>query len=151
MHPMERLDKLHQAFLSTYNARVRKIFRWISEEWNHRCDKMSVRKMKRKKFIMMYLATEQWFHTVNPKKEVHTSILLISRVLCKLKNFPSHMHKQGHNISILHGMAKMRYDMCLFEYVVNFFGGPEEYAHILFLSQAQVRTLSGGLESLQNK
>ena len=82
---------------------------------------------------MLYLAMEEWMHSVNQKDKVRASRRLIAQVLCILKKVFPRNQSQGHNLPKFHGMTKMQYYMCLFGSGMNFYGGPGESAHKYFV------------------
>ena len=84
-------------------------------------------------FIMLYLAMEEWMHSVNSKDKVRASRKLIAQVLRTLKKVFPRKAGQGHKLPKFHGMTKMQYYMCLFGSGMNFYGGPGESHHKYFV------------------
>ena len=83
-------------------------------------------------FIKLYLFIEEWFHSLNPKEEVHEP-RLISKVLRSLRKVSTRKTGNGHNIPKFDGMTKMQYYMCIFGSAMNFHGVPGESAHKYFI------------------
>ncbi len=87
--------------------------------------------------LKLYLAMEEWFHSVNKKEEVEDSRKLIGYVIDLIKKvFPRGVVKnggQGWKIPKMHGLTKMQTFIKLFGCGINFFGGPGETFHKMFV------------------
>ena len=86
--------------------------------------------------LKLYLAMEEWFHSVNKKEEVEDSRKLIGYVIDLIKKvFPRGEVKngQGWKIPKMHGLTKMQTFIKLFGCGINFFGGPGETFHKKFV------------------
>jgi hypothetical protein len=92
-------------------------------------------------FLQMYLSMEEWFNDSRPKEEVRDARVAIAAVIESLKKFfPRKRDSQGYNIPKLHGLTKVQYYMCLFGSAINFYGGPGEASHKLFVKAPGART-----------
>jgi hypothetical protein len=92
-------------------------------------------------FLKQYLSMEEWFHDSNEKEEVRHSREQISNVLRMLqKLFPRPTKTNGYKIPKMHGMTKMQEYIKLFGSGINFYGGPGESAHKLFIKIPGQRT-----------
>ena len=92
-------------------------------------------------FLRMYLAMGEWFHDSRPKEEVRDARNAIGAVIESLKKFfPRKRDSHGYNIPKLHGLTKVQYYMCLFGSAINFYGGPGEASHKLFVKAPGART-----------
>jgi hypothetical protein len=88
-------------------------------------------------FIKSYLAMEEWFHDSNDKNEVHNARDEIAKVLSSLQKktkIRSHKHTAYPK---MHGMTKMQSYIKLFESGMNFYVGPGEAAHKIFVKLAE--------------
>lgn len=86
--------------------------------------------------LKLYLAMEEWFHSINQKEEVENSRNLIGYVIDLIKEvFPRGKVKkgQGWKIPKMHGLTKMQTFIKLFGCGINFFGGPGETFHKMFV------------------
>lgn len=91
--------------------------------------------------LKLYLAMEEWFHDANDKREVYNSRNLIARVLGMLqKFFPRKDNTNGYNLPKMHGITKMQTYMVEFGSGMNFFGGPGEAAHKIFVKAPGLKT-----------
>ena len=88
------------------------------------------------KCLKLYLSMEEWFHSSNEKQEVENARPLIGHVIDLIKKvFPrdDSGRKQGWNIPKMHGLTKMQTYMVLFGCGINFYGGPGETNHKVFV------------------
>ena len=92
-------------------------------------------------FIQSYLSMEEWFHDNNEKQEVRDAMPRISFVLASLqKLFPRPDNANGYNIPKMHGMTKFPYYIQLFGSAMNFYGGPGESHHEVFVKAPGIKT-----------
>jgi len=85
-------------------------------------------------FLKLYLSMEEWFHDRNKKEEVFQARPLIAKVLTMLQQlFPREEVSNQYNIPKYHAMTKFQYYIMLFGSAMNFFGGPGEAAHKVFV------------------
>ena len=93
------------------------------------------------KFLQMYLAMEEWMHDCNYKAEVRNSRHLVAKVLVMLKDiFPRQDNTNGYNIPKFHGMTKFQDYITLYGSAMNFFGGPGEASHKIFVKAPGQKT-----------
>jgi hypothetical protein len=84
---------------------------------------------------------EEWFHDSNDKDEVHNARDEIAKVLTSLQLFfPRSDHTNGYSIPKTHGMTKMQPYINFFGSGLNFYGGPGEAAHKIFVKLAGQKT-----------
>ena len=83
---------------------------------------------------------EGWFHDSNNKDEVHNARDEIAKVLTSLKENPRSDHTNGYSIPKMHGITKMQSYIKLFGSGMNFYGGPGEAAHKIFVKSAGQKT-----------
>ena len=86
--------------------------------------------------LKLYLAMEEWFHSVNVKDQVENSRHLVGYVIGLIKKvFPrgTSARNQGWNIPKMHGLTKMQTYMVQFGSGSNFYGGPGETFHKKFV------------------
>ncbi len=87
---------------------------------------------------------EEWFHDSNDKDEVNSSRGEISKVLTSLqKFFPRSERTNGYRLPKMHGMTKMQSYIKHFGSGMNFYGGPGEAAHKIFVKSAGQKTQNG--------
>ena len=92
-------------------------------------------------FLRMYLSMGEWFHDSRPKEEVRDARVAIAAVIESLKLFfPRKKDSHGYNIPKLHGLTKVQYYMRLFGSAINFYGGPGEVSHKVFVKAPGART-----------
>ena len=92
-------------------------------------------------FLKNYLAMEEWFHHSPPKEEVNNAREAISDVLMELQLFfPRAEDTNGYNLPKMHGMTKIQTYMKLYGSAINFYGGPGESAHKLFVKAPGSKT-----------
>ena len=85
-------------------------------------------------FLKLYLSMEEWFHDSNEKVEVRCARRDIALVLRSLQQFfPRNDNTNGYNIPKMHGMTKIQTYMTIFGSGFNFYGGPRESAHKIFI------------------
>ena len=104
--------------------------------------KFSASKWKRWiKFLKLYLSMEEWFHDRNEKEEVILARPLIAKVLTMLQQlFPREDASNQYNIPKMHAMTKLQSYIMLFGSAMNFFGGPGEAAHKVFVKAPGQKT-----------
>jgi hypothetical protein len=91
--------------------------------------------------LKSYLAVEEWFQDSNNKDEVNSSRGEISRVLTLLqKFFPRSEHTNGYRLPKMHRMTKMQSYIQRFGSGMNFYGGPGEAPHKIFVKSAGQKT-----------
>jgi hypothetical protein len=84
---------------------------------------------------------EEWFHDSNDKNEVHNARDEIAKFSTSLqKKIPRSDDTNGYNIPKMHGMTKMQSFIKLFGSGMNFYGGPGEAAHKIFVKLAGQHT-----------
>ena len=84
--------------------------------------------------LKLYLSMEEWFYDRNEKEEVFQARPLIAKVLTMLQQlFPREEASNQYNIPKYHAMTKFQYYIMLFGSAMNFFGGPGEAAHKVFV------------------
>jgi len=92
-------------------------------------------------FLKLYLSMEEWFHDCNEKEEVFQARPLIAKVLTMLQQlFPREEASNQYNIPKYHAMTKIQYYIMLFGSAMNFFGGPREAAHKVFVKAPGQKT-----------
>ena len=92
-------------------------------------------------FLQMYLAMGEWFHDSRPKNEVKNARVAIGAVIKSMTEFfPRKRDSNGYNIPKVHGLTKVQYYMCLFGSAINFYGGPGEASHKLFVKMPGSKT-----------
>jgi len=93
-------------------------------------------------FLKMYLAMEEWFHDENDKVKVNNARPTIATVLTLMKKyFPRNgEHTNGYNLPKMHGATKMQTYIKLLGSGLNFFGGPGEAAHKIFVKASGQKT-----------
>ena len=93
------------------------------------------------KFLQDYLGMEEWMHDSNPKGEVKSARGAIAKVLSELQSlFPREGNSNGYNIPKMHGMTKFQEYIQLFGSGMNFFGGPGEAHHKVFVKAPGQKT-----------
>ena len=93
------------------------------------------------KFLKLYLSMEEWFHDRNKKDEVFQARLLIAKVLTSLQQlFPREEATNQYCIPKMHAMTKFQYYIMLFGSAMNFFGGPGEAVHKVFVKAPGQKT-----------
>ncbi len=84
---------------------------------------------------------EEWFHDSNVKVEVDNAKPLIGKVLQTLQAlFPIEDKTNGYCIPKMHGMTKFQPYMKWYGSAINFYGGPGEAAHKLFVKAPGQKT-----------
>ena len=76
---------------------------------------------------------ESWFHDSNPMSEVRSARHLIAKTITQVQTVFKRSKGKGWNLQKVHGLTKMQYCMCLFGSGYNFFGGPGEASHKVFV------------------
>ena len=96
---------------------------------------------KFKAFLKLYIGMEEWFHDSNDKAEVIGARREIAKVLRSLKTFfPRLDNTNGYNLPKMHGMTKFVEYMMLYGSAMNFYGGPGEANHKIFVKAAGLIT-----------
>ena len=92
--------------------------------------------------LKMYLGMEEWFHDINDKFEVNNARPTIATMLTLLKKyFPRNgENTNGYKLPKMHGATKMQSYIKLLGSGLNFFGGPGEAAHKIFVKAAVQKT-----------
>jgi hypothetical protein len=93
-------------------------------------------------FSKSYLAMKKWFYDSIDKGKVHNSRDEITKVLTSLHYFPRSDRTNRYSIPKMHGMTKMQSYIKLFGSGMNFYGGPGEAAHKIFVKSAGQKTQS---------
>ena len=84
---------------------------------------------------------EEWFRDRNKKDEVFQARPLIAKVLTSLQQlFPREEATNQYCIPKMHAMTKFQYYIMLFGSAMNFFGGPGEAAHKVFVKAPGQKT-----------
>ena len=93
-------------------------------------------------FLKMYLGMDEWFHDINDKVEVNNARPTIATVLTLLKKyFPRNEdNTNGYKLPKMHGATKMQTYIKLLGSGLNFYGGPGEAAHKIFVKAAGQKT-----------
>ena len=93
-------------------------------------------------FLKMYLGMDEWFHDINDKVEVNNAQPTIATVLTLLKKyFPRNEdNTNGYKLPKMHGATKMQTYIKLLGSGLNFYGGPGEAAHKIFVKAAGQKT-----------
>jgi len=130
----ERKGNLFRLLCIAHTARgssiLQKSLSYTGRKWNRLVE-----------FLKLYLSMEEWFHDANKKEEVTIARVSIAKVLQMLQQlFPRPPKTNGYNIPKMHGMTKMQSYIKLFGSGINFYGGPGESAHKLFIKIPGQRT-----------
>ncbi len=92
-------------------------------------------------FLKLYLSMLAWFHSSVPKEEVRCAGPAVSSVLTSLQlYFPCQHESNGYCIPKMHGVAKMREYVSLYGSAMNFYGGPGEASHQVFVKAPGLKT-----------
>jgi hypothetical protein len=91
-------------------------------------------------FLHLYLAMEEWFHESRPKNEVRQSREAIGVVIEMMQRHFPRTNGHGYNLPKMHGLTKMQEYFCLFGCPMNFYGGPGEASHKLFVKAPGLKT-----------
>jgi hypothetical protein len=102
-------------------------------------------------FLKMNLGMEEWFHDINDKVEVNNARPTIAIVLTLLKKyFPRNgENTNGYKLPKMNGATKMQTYIKLLGSGLNFFGGPGEAVHKIFVKAAGQKTQRHLLEFAQ--
>ena len=76
---------------------------------------------------------ESWFNDSNPMSEVRSARHLIAKTITQVQTVFNRSKGKGWNHQKVHGLTKMQYYMCFFGSGYNFFGGPGEASHKVFV------------------
>ena len=117
---------LHRLLCISYTVSGQEALRQVLEDHNLSFEQF-------RNFIRLYLAMEEWFHDSRPKDEVRHARRLIAKTLRALKRVFPRLAGDGFKVPKFHGMTKMQYYICLFGSGANFYGGPGESAHKVFV------------------
>ena len=87
------------------------------------------------RLLKYYLAmTDEWFHDCRPKEEVRNGRVAVAEVMKGIQVlFPRSQDSHGYNIPKMHALSKVVEYICEFGSAINFYSGPGEASHKLFV------------------